>query len=212
MSFADATRRLGTVAELQWGLVSTSQAADVGVSRLQLSRMAQSGVLERLAYGIYRLAGVPAAEHEEIFAAWLGLERGADDSAADQPEVVVAGAAAARLHGIGDLWLDRIDFITPSRRSSRRSDVRIRTRELAPEEITTTDGVPVLTAARTIADLVESWTDLSLVADMTRDALGRGILNSERLAEHLQPLAAANGFDSGGVFRNHLIELAGVPA
>ncbi len=211
MSFADVARRLGAVAELQWGLVTTAQAADEGVTRLQLSRMAQAGALERVAQGIYRLAGVPSAEHEEILAAWLSLEPKDPDPSAPQPPVVVAGAAAARLHGIGDLWLDRIDFITPSRRSSRRDDIRIRIRALAPDEITTVEGVPTLTAARTLADLVESWTDLSLVADATRDAIDRGILNRTELATRLDPLAARDGYPTGAALRDHLLELAGVP-
>jgi predicted transcriptional regulator of viral defense system len=210
MSFADVTRRLGEVAELQWGLVTTAQAADVGVTRLQLSRMAQAGALERVAQGIYRLAGVPSTEHEEILAAWLSLEPKDPDPSAPQPPVVVAGAAAARLHGIGDLWLDRIDFITPGRRSSRRDDIRIRTRTLTPDETTTVEGVPALTAARTLADLVENWTDLSLVADATRDAIDRGILNRTELATHLDPLAGRDGYPTGAALRDHLLELTGV--
>ncbi|KRE29579.1 type IV toxin-antitoxin system AbiEi family antitoxin domain-containing protein [Agromyces sp. Soil535] len=213
MSFADVTRRLGAIAEIQWGLVTTAQAAEAGVTRLQLSRMARAGALERLAHGTYRLAGVPSHEHEEILAAWLGLEptKTGQSSTGQQPRVVVAGAAAARLHGIGDLWLDRLDFIAPTRRSTRREDIRIRIRNLASDEITTVDGVPTLTAARTIADLVESWTDLSLVADATRDAVDRGILNRDRLADHLEHLAHRDNFDSGADLRDHLLDVAGVP-
>lgn len=50
--YADVIRRLGQVAEQQWGLVTTRQAADVGVSRLQLSRLQQVGTLERLTFGV----------------------------------------------------------------------------------------------------------------------------------------------------------------
>lgn len=32
--------------------------------------------------------------------------------------VVFAGASAARLHGIGDLWADRHDFVSPVRRKA----------------------------------------------------------------------------------------------
>ncbi len=211
MSVAAVIHRLGAVAELQWGLVTTAQAADMGVGRLQLSRLAQGGALERVGQGVYRLAGVPASPYEEIIATWLGIERVPDSLSSSVPPLVVAGAAAARLHGIGDLWLDRIDFIADTRRSIRRPDVRVRVRVLRPEEITIAEGLPVLTAARTLADLVESWTDLSLVADALRESLDRGILDQERLAEHLAPLAAANGLPAGdgAGFRDRLFEIAG---
>lgn len=203
-------RELGRVAELQWGLVTTPQAAGVGVSRLWLSRLASAGALERVAQGVYRVAGAPASEHEEILTAWLGVSGQADTTPSGQPAVVVAGAAAARLHGIGDLWLERIDLITPTRRSSRREDIRLRTRQLGPDEVTIVEGVPTLTAARTIADLVEAWTDPSLVADALREAHDRGIVDLAKLADHLSPLAAAHGHGDGAGLRDELLTIAGL--
>jgi len=51
--------RLGSIAEHRWGLVTTAQAEDAGVSRKQLSRMAASGAIKRVAQGVYRMAGAP---------------------------------------------------------------------------------------------------------------------------------------------------------
>ena len=57
---ADSTlARLGSIAERRWGLVTTSQAENVGVSRKQLARMASAGAIERVAQGVYRMAGAP---------------------------------------------------------------------------------------------------------------------------------------------------------
>ncbi|MFB9547944.1 type IV toxin-antitoxin system AbiEi family antitoxin domain-containing protein [Nocardioides luteus] len=43
--------RIGAIAERRWGLISTAQAANAGVSRKQVSRMATSGALERVTQG-----------------------------------------------------------------------------------------------------------------------------------------------------------------
>ncbi|MFT4218634.1 MAG: type IV toxin-antitoxin system AbiEi family antitoxin domain-containing protein [Micropruina sp.] len=71
---ADATLvKLGAVAERRWGLATTTQAEMVGVSRKQLSRMASAGALERVAQGVYRMAGAPPQDNEAIYATWLAL-------------------------------------------------------------------------------------------------------------------------------------------
>ena len=115
MSVGAVIGSLGRIAERQWGLVTTRQAVEVGVSRLHLSRLSQAGALERLAHGIYRMAGAPPVEDEDVITAWLGL------ATTGEPPVA-AGATAARLHGIGDLWLDAIEFTTTTRRTTRRPD------------------------------------------------------------------------------------------
>lgn len=54
-------------------LVTTAQAEDAGVSRKQLARMASSGAIERVAQGVYRMAGAPPQDHEAIYTTWLAL-------------------------------------------------------------------------------------------------------------------------------------------
>lgn len=201
---------LGRIAQMQWGLVTTRQAEAAGVSRMQISRMAAGGALERITQGVYRMAGAPAAEDEEIFAAWLALTYGARAGHTQEEEVVVAGAAAARLHGIGDLWLDPIDFVSVVPRTSRNPLVRIRTAEISANDTTLVDGVPVLTPMRTIADLVAQWVDLSLVADALRDASGRGMFDAADLARCLEPIASRDGHSSGAAYATELAEIAGI--
>jgi hypothetical protein len=55
-----AMARLGSIAENRWGLITTAQAQKAGVSRKQLSRMASAGAIERVAQGVYRMAGARA--------------------------------------------------------------------------------------------------------------------------------------------------------
>lgn len=53
---------LGEVASQRWGLVTTAEAARAGVGRMTLSRLAQSGAVERVQRGVYRMAGAPEVE------------------------------------------------------------------------------------------------------------------------------------------------------
>lgn len=204
--------QLGEVAEAHWGLVTTAEALEAGVSRNQLSRLAAAGALTRVIHGVYRMPGSPETEQELTYATWLALG-GARVRAGEVPAVVAAGMTAASLHRIGDFYPDGYDFLVPARRGSRLPGVRFRVRQLQAAEVTYAEGMPILTIERTIADLVEAWTDLSLVADTVRDAIEQGRLVAPRaLVAYLAPLAAANGhrLSDGVAFADALFALAGV--
>lgn len=206
------------IAELtasQWGLVTTAQAAQLGVGRAALARMATTGQLVRLAHGVYRDAGAPSDQFEDLRAAWLSTDPKltAFERVKQRPSgVVIAGASAARLHGIGDLREDRHDFVTSQRRQSQRREIRYRQRDLGPRDVTIVEGLPVMTPERTIADVVEEIGDLSIAADVLRDASRSGQLDYEQLEQLLAPLAARNGLDreDGGALLDQLMRVAGI--
>jgi predicted transcriptional regulator of viral defense system len=209
---ADSTlARLGSIAERRWGLITTAQAEDAGVSRKQLARMAAAGAIERVAQGVYRMAGAPPQEHEALYATWLALG-GASAPRAETgvAPVVAAGVTAAVVHDIGDFFPDRFDFIVPTRRGTRLPGVRLRARRLTRGEVIPIDGLPALTVERTFADLIETGTDLSLVAGAVRDAVRAGkLVAPERLALYLDS-SAARRKSNGRSQANDLFELAGV--
>ena len=200
MRMVDALRRLAEVTAYQWGMVTTAQARAHGVSRLDLSRLSRDGHLTRLAHGVYMNAGTPSGEVDDLRAAWLSANptRSAEARISDPADgVVVAASSAARLHGVGDLWADRHEFVSPTRRQSQRAQIRYRLRSLDPQDVTLVEGLPVMTLERTIADLVEEVGDLSLVADALRDAAKQRDLDLDRLTEFLAPLAHRHGFTKG---------------
>ena len=209
---ADSTLvRLGSVAERRWGLVTTAQAEDAGVSRKQLARMASAGAIERVAHGVYRMAGAPPQDHEAIYATWLALggATGSRTETAVAP-VVAAGVTAAVVHGIGDFLPDRFDFIVPARKGTRLPGVRLRVRRLTRDEVIPVGGLPALTVERAIADLIEIGTDLSLVAGAVRDAVRAGkLVAPERLVSYLGPVAARRRSDARSL-ASDLFELAGM--
>jgi predicted transcriptional regulator of viral defense system len=209
---ADSTlARLGSIAERRWGLVTTAQAESADVSRKQLARMASAGAIERVAQGVYRMAGAPQQDHEAIYATWLALGGAtAPRTETGVAPIVAAGQTAAVVHGIGDFLPAGFDFIVPARKGTRLAGVRLRIRRLTPEDVIPVGGLPALTVERTLADLVEIGTDLSLVAGAARDAARAGkLVAPDRLASYLGPVAARRKSD-GRALASDLLELAGV--
>lgn len=201
-------RELSELTAAQWGLVTTAQAGRCGVSRLYLSRLAEAGHLDRVGQGIYRAAAVPADRNEALKAAWLSINPKLTVAERLRPGVhdaVVSGAAAAFLHGAGDLVPEPYEFTVASRRQTQRQELRFRVRQLSADSVTLREGLPVTTVEQTVADLIEARTDLSLVAGVLADV---PTVDSAQLAERLGPLAQRNGFASGEAFLERLERLA----
>lgn len=215
MKASDAQRVLAEITSRQWGLVTSAQAGASGVARLTLSRLTDAGHLERVSHGVYRDAGAPRGTFEDLQAAWLSTEprsMGEKRLADRTGGVVVAGTSAARLHDIGDIWADRHEFVSPTRRQSQRAEIRYRRRALEDQDVTLAHGLPTMTVERTIADLLEDVGDLSLVADVLGDAAAAYGLKNDRLRELLAPLAERNGFRrrDGAALLRLLHEAAGI--
>lgn len=215
MKARNALRELAEMSASQWGMVTSAQAATRGVTRLDLSRLAESGDLVRLAHGVYKDAGAPSGAYLDVRAAWLSSDptRLASDRLGDGHRgVVVSGQTAAWLHDIGDLRSNRTELTTPVRRQTQRADLHYRRRDLPVEDVTIRDGLPVTTPERTIADLVEDRTDLSIVADALRDASRKSELDLGLLVDSLAPLAERNGHrkDDGVALLDQLLVIAGI--
>ncbi|MCI1748205.1 MAG: type IV toxin-antitoxin system AbiEi family antitoxin domain-containing protein [Acidipropionibacterium sp.] len=200
MRTRDALKALAEVSSSQWGMVTSAQARARGVSHMNLTRLTESGDLLRLSHGVYRDAGAPGDEYEDLRSAWLASDpaRLAWDRLQERPsKVVVSGESAAALHGIGNLRAMRSEFTTSFRKQTQRTDVHYRTRTLTSNDVTVREGLPVTTVERTIADLVEQRTQLDHVGDALRDAARKSRLDTDRLAELLSPLAERNGHAKG---------------
>ena len=180
-------------------MFTTPQAEAAGVARKQLVRMSTSGAIQRLAQGVYRMGGVPRQTHESIYATWLALGGAtAPRTKSGVASLVAGGITAAVVHEIGDFFLDGLDFIVGSRKTTRLPDVRLRIRRLSPDDVIPVNGLPTLTVERTIVDLVELGTDTSLIADALRDAVRLGkIVSPTRLRSGLAALPVRQRSDAG---------------
>src|SRR5690606_795499 len=92
------------------------------------------------------------------------------------------------------------------------SVIRYRQRVLDVRDVTVTEGLPVMTIERVLADLLDDVGDLSLVADALRLASNKRALDYDRLKELLTPLAERNGFKryDGNAVLDRLMEIAGI--
>ena len=214
MNAGEALRELAELSASQWGMVTTAQAGSLGVTRLMLTRLTDAGHLERLAHGVYKDAGVPSDQWQEIRAAWLGTEPKlrAEERLRDLVGgVVVASSSAAMLHGVGDLWASRHEFVAAKRRQTQRTEIRYRQRQLDSRDVTLLEGLPVMTLERTLADLLDDIGDMSLVADALGAAMKQKPLDLDRLRELFAPLAERHGFAKGDgeAVLERLTEIAG---
>jgi hypothetical protein len=198
----------------QWGLFTTSQARQEGVSAQTVAHLAEQGVLERLRQGVYRIGGTPSSPADQLRSAWLALEPklSAADRLARETVEVVSHRSAAQLHHLGDLDADRLEFSTPTRRQSRNTDVRFHLDVVEAREWTLIDGLPVTTALRTITDLARSRLDGGHLAGVVRDALTTLHLDPELIIQALRPFAHQYGapLGDGEGLLAELLQQAGV--
>lgn len=209
---------LADLAEGQWGMLTTGQAASRGVTPMRLKRYADRGLLVRLRHGVYRLAGAPESPFEGLRAEWLALEpkRSAADRLDDPvPVGVVSHRSAAVMQELGDLDADVHTFTVPRRRNSSRSpELAFRVGTLERSDWHRVQGLPVTRPLRTVVDLAAAHIDGGHLATVVRDAILTGDTTSRQVAEALRPYAHHYGLragDGAGLVRDFIVE-AGIPA
>lgn len=206
--------RIRELTQDQWGLVTRRQLTIAGVGPTTVERLTvNGGALERVARGVYRLAGSPEPDHLDLRAAWLQLEPEihAWDRTAGQG--VVSHRSSASMYGLGHLPADTHEFTLPYRKQTRRPDVRIHIRSLADTEWSIVRGLPVSRPARTAADFIQDQEDPESVGQLIAEALRQVSDYPAAFADALAPHASSLGFRRGdglGVLR-WFLEIAAAP-
>ena len=209
---------LVSIAELstdQWGLITTAQADDLGISRTKLTRMTAIGLLERMGRGVYAVTAAPQDHLTHTRAVWLALDpvRTVRERMKHLPSAgVISHQSAALLQGLGTLLADELHVTYPHRRQTRRDDVRLHLLPLDGADVTVVDGLPVTTPERTAADLVTAHHDLEHVSQVVGDGVLKGILDTAALADRLGPLAARSGHGDGVEMVQALLDMADLGA
>jgi len=214
MARVETIKTLAALAEDQWGLVTRQQAEGAGLAWTTLARLSSDGaVLERVAHGVYRLRGSPPPDHLELRAAWMQLARSTPVWERTPEQGVVSHRSAASVYGLGDLTAERHEFILPTRRQTRRSDVRLHRGRLDRGEWTNLRGLLVTRPSRIAADLLADGEEPDAVAPIVARALRQATDDPGRVAAALAPLSARFGLrrqDGVGLLR-WLLELSQVP-
>jgi hypothetical protein len=171
---------------------------NAGIGPTTIDRLTRPGAeLERVAHGVYQLAGTPIPDHRDLRAAWLqpfpqmpAWERAVDHG-------VVSHRSAATVYGLGNLPADRHEFTLPHRHQTRRADVRIHVRELSDGVWVRLGGLPVTRPARIASDLLSDHEDPEAVAHMVAQSI-RGISDYPgTFADSLAPHAGRFGLHRG---------------
>jgi hypothetical protein len=135
---------LAALAERQHGAVATRQLVAIGLTRQAIAKRADDGRLHRVHHGVYAVGHPMLTGRGRLVAAVLAGGEGA----------VLSHASAAALWDLRRSDAERIDVFVRRSGREKRDGLRIhRPRTLRPDEITTHDGIPVTTPARTILDL-----------------------------------------------------------
>ncbi len=188
--------QIAQIAADQWGLITTSQAATAGVSKMLLVRMTSAGELERVTHGVYATPAAATDPLVETRALWLALDpaRPVHERLADLPTAgVLSHATAAALHGIGDLLDDYVEVTLPQRHRSRRPELRTHRASLEPVDVTRIEGLPVTTAARTIADLTAAGNDRDHVGTILRETITNGLATPRDVRDALDRRLGEDG-------------------
>ena len=204
--------RIAELAEEQWGLVTRRQLENAAIPATTLERItAPDSLLERVAYGVYRLVGSPTPDHMELRAAWLQLAPDVPAWERTPAEGVVSHRSAAALYGVGHLSADRHEFTLAQRKQSRRRDVRLHRRPLAHGEWIQLRGLPATRPARIASDLLYDHEDPGAVAQIIVDAIRPVFDYPGAFAASLAPHAGRFGLrrDDGLSLFRWLLDLVG---
>ena len=172
------TRVLYDLASAHGGLFTTREALSAGLTYRQLSHYVDTGALERVAHGIYRLDQHPLHPHTDLIlvALWAG------------PGSAISHDSALVVYDLGQAMPAMVHVSVPGVFRGARPGVLVHRVGLSPAEVRIWDEVPVTSVERTLCD-VAADADGALAREATQDALARGLTTRARLGMAVAGLA-----------------------
>ena len=150
----------------QRGLITRRQALAAGMTDGAVRHLVHRGIWRRVQTGLYSLNGIPADWELDVLGAVL---------LAGEPSWA-SHYSSARLLGYANLADGPVEITIPLERRVRIAGVRAhRSGTLHEHDLQTVDGIPTLSAARTIVDLSSRLTEAALDR-MVDDGLRRRVL------------------------------------
>jgi predicted transcriptional regulator of viral defense system len=132
----------------QGGYFDQAAAAAHGLGKDLVHYHVRTGRFARVYPGVYRLRSAPPGPHDELLLAWVwSNERG-----------VISHESALALYGLSDVLPGRIHLTVPPGFARVSPGYVLHRADLAPEEVTAYEGLPVTAPARTIVDAAAAGT------------------------------------------------------
>ena len=169
------------LAEQNDGLVTAAQARALGIADSVLARLTQRGKLERVARGVYRIPYFPAAPLSQYREAvmWARASHGPE-------QVALSHETALGVYGISDVNPARVHLTVPKRARLRRQKPKwivIHRGDLGASDVTTHEGLPVTTVAKTVTDVMATTGRLGLARQAIKDARKEGYISAAELQQ-----------------------------
>jgi predicted transcriptional regulator of viral defense system len=174
--------KLYDIAESQLGYFTASQAQSAGVHQVRLVQLHQSGDIERVSRGVYRLTRFPPSPLGQYMEAALWPQVRRPDILA-----VISHVSALALHELSEVSPAKIHITLQPDLRVRRAVPRqmvVHFAPLASGDIQIVEGVPVTTPIRTIRDVHAAHVGPALVRQAIVDGRRTGRLTNAE-ADHL---------------------------
>jgi predicted transcriptional regulator of viral defense system len=167
------------LAEQNDGLVTAAQARALGIADSVLARLTQRAKLERVARGVYRIPYFPADRLSQYREAvlWARASHGPE-------QVALSHETALSVYGISDVNPARVHLTVPKNARLRRRKPKwivIHHGELPPTDVTTHEGLPVTTVAKSVLDVMETTGRSGLARQAIKDARKEGFISAAEL-------------------------------
>jgi predicted transcriptional regulator of viral defense system len=159
------------IAEGQSCYFTSAQARRAGFSWERFSANVKTGKFLRVTQGVYRLVQFPASKFEDLFVAWLRVGESA----------VISHQSALALYQLTDVIPGEVHLVIPRTTSRRHPGLRLHTNRLLPDDVTTREGLPVTSPARTIVDAAASSLAEEQVLRAIQEVLAGGLVTVEEL-------------------------------
>lgn len=168
------------IAEDQAGYFSLQQAKQLGLQRNQVYRDIKRGKFFKAGHGVYRFVQFPASNFEEIHRAVLSAGK----------DAVVGFQSALYVYELSDIIPDDIHLILPPTASRRRDGIRVHTIHLSPDDITSFEGLPITTVAKSIIDCAFANVGDDEIRLAIYQSLRRGMTTREKLIQESKKRSA----------------------
>ena len=171
-------RRLAVHAADQYGYITTSDAAELGIPPGELPKLASTGGLTHVAYGLWRFDDQPRTGRDQFMEAVLRV--GAD--------AYLTHDAVLAFHELAQVNPRRLRIGTPHRARARVPDfVEIVRQQIDPTDLTAYEGVPSATVARALIDCRDMIMGDRLV-DAVTTAKKTGLLRTREVQRVLDAI------------------------
>jgi hypothetical protein len=185
----------------QHGLVTLEQLRDSGGTDWTIRQCLKQGLLRSVRRGVYAIAGSTATDDQRIMAACLSLGPeifASHDTAGSQWgfELPAKGPQGRRRPGRSlDAPRPEMEFVVPRGHHSTSRGLYIHTSSLlVPDDVTTRNGIPLTSPARTLVDLSARHPEPAIASEVQR-LRRRRLLTLEELAACRARLGYGTGWE-----------------